>query len=43
MILALLLALLFPDRFTALIECPVPLQGIYCQDVRPTEPLHTAP
>ena len=43
LVLAFLLALLWPDTFTALIECPVPLDGFYCQDVRPPEPPHAAP
>ena len=42
-VLALVLALLWPERFTALIECPVPLEGLYCQDVHPAALEHVAP
>ena len=42
-VFALVLALLWPERFTALIECPIPLEGLYCQDVRPVVLEHAAP
>ena len=42
-VFALVLALLWPESFTALIECPVSLEGLYCQDMRPVALEHVAP